>query len=100
MNKKWDELGKSKLVALVEENAGRNLTERERKQIVQGAEEHDLVYSGLEDTMIMACEETRQTAAEKVGYRRVGKFMVWGVGIVRLEALTNVFFFLSRSLGL
>ncbi|RUS19934.1 hypothetical protein BC937DRAFT_86692 [Endogone sp. FLAS-F59071] len=70
MNKKWDELGKSKLVALVEENAGRNLTERERKQIVHGAEEHDLVYSGLEDTMIMACDETRHTAAEKVGYRR------------------------------
>ncbi|KAI7889047.1 uncharacterized protein EV154DRAFT_515667 [Mucor mucedo] len=62
MNKKWDERARSKVVALVEENAGRSLTEAERKAIVHGAEEADLVYSGLEDTMIQACQETRQTA--------------------------------------
>jgi glutamate dehydrogenase (NAD(P)+) len=53
------------LFTLVEENAGRKLTEAERKAIVHGAEEADLVYSGLEDTMIQACEETRQTASLK-----------------------------------
>lgn len=66
MTKKWDELGKSKLVELVENNAGRQLTESERKSIVQGAEERDLVYSGLEDTMVAACQETKSTAASKV----------------------------------
>ena len=66
MTKKWDELGKSKLVELVENNLGRHLTESERKNIVQGAEERDLVYSGLEDTMIEACQETRSTAVSKV----------------------------------
>ncbi|CAI2170098.1 19665_t:CDS:10 [Funneliformis geosporum] len=65
MTKKWDELGKSKLVELVENNVGRHLTEAERKNIVHGAEELDLVYSGLEDTMIGACQETRSTAASK-----------------------------------
>ncbi|KAL1922359.1 uncharacterized protein VTP21DRAFT_9898 [Calcarisporiella thermophila] len=65
MNKKWDELGKSKLVALVEANAGRKLTEMERKQIVHGAEEHELVYSGLEDTIANASLETRSTALAK-----------------------------------
>ncbi|KAI7898742.1 uncharacterized protein BX663DRAFT_523964 [Cokeromyces recurvatus] len=65
MNKKWDERARSKVVALVEENAGRVLTEAERKAIVHGAEEADLVYSGLEDTMIQACQETRQTAQLK-----------------------------------
>ncbi|KAI8091033.1 uncharacterized protein B0P05DRAFT_528470 [Gilbertella persicaria] len=65
MNKKWDERARSKVVALVEENAGRALTEAERKAIVHGAEEADLVYSGLEDTMIQACQETRQTAEIK-----------------------------------
>ncbi|ORX61442.1 glutamate dehydrogenase [Hesseltinella vesiculosa] len=65
MNKKWDESMRLKLFSLVEENAGRTLTEAERKAIVHGAEEADLVYSGLEDTMIQACEETRQTAAQK-----------------------------------
>lgn len=66
MTKKWDELGKSKLVELVENNVGRQLTESERKSIVQGAEERDLVYSGLEDTMVAACQETKSTAASKV----------------------------------
>ena len=66
MTKKWDELGKSKLVELVENNVGRHLTESERKNIVQGAKEQDLVFSGLEDTMIGACQETRSTAASKV----------------------------------
>ncbi|GBB95155.1 hypothetical protein RclHR1_02490010 [Rhizophagus clarus] len=65
MTKKWDELGKSKLVELVENNVGRHLTESERKSIVQGAEERDLVYSGLEDTMVAACQETRSTAVTK-----------------------------------
>lgn len=70
MNKKWDERARSKVVALVEENAGRALTEAERKAIVHGAEEADLVYSGLEDTMIQACQETRQTAElKKVDFR-------------------------------
>ncbi|KAI9355519.1 hypothetical protein BD770DRAFT_436007 [Pilaira anomala] len=70
MNKKWDERARSKVVALVEENAGRSLTEAERKAIVHGAEEADLVYSGLEDTMIQACQETRQTAnLKKVDFR-------------------------------
>lgn len=59
-----------KLFSLVEESAGRQLTEAERKAIVHGAEEADLVYSGLEDTMIQACEETRQTSNLKnVDYR-------------------------------
>lgn len=66
MTKKWDELGKSKLVELVESNVGRQLTKSERKNIVHGAEERDLVYSGLEDTMIEACQETRSTAISKV----------------------------------
>jgi len=66
MTKKWDELGKSKLVELVESNVGRQLTKPERKNIIQGAEERDLVYSGLEDTMIEACQETRSTATSKV----------------------------------
>ena len=66
MTKKWDELGKAKLVELVENNVGRRLTESERKNIVHGAEERDLVYSGLEDTMTEACQETRSTAISKV----------------------------------
>ncbi|KAI9031388.1 hypothetical protein DFJ74DRAFT_655552 [Hyaloraphidium curvatum] len=70
MNKRWDESGKSKLVALVEEVAGRRLSASEREGIVVGAEEQDLVYSGLEDTMLKASATTRETALAKgIDYR-------------------------------
>ncbi|KAG0037659.1 glutamate dehydrogenase [Podila clonocystis] len=65
MSRKWEEAGKVKLLTLVEANAGRQLTPQERRAVVHGAEEHELVYSGLEDTMIGACEETRATAVAK-----------------------------------
>ncbi|KAF9581009.1 glutamate dehydrogenase [Lunasporangiospora selenospora] len=58
MSRKWEESGKSKLLSLVEQNAGRVLTPQERRAVIHGAEEHELVYSGLEDTMIGACEAT------------------------------------------
>lgn len=48
MNRRWDESGKEKLLSLVEQNVGRSLNEKERRHIIHGAEEHDLVYSGLE----------------------------------------------------
>ncbi|KAF9303891.1 glutamate dehydrogenase [Mortierella antarctica] len=65
MSRKWEEAGKEKLLTLVEASAGRQLTPQERRAVVHGAEEHELVYSGLEDTMMGACEETRATAAAK-----------------------------------
>ncbi|KAJ2780879.1 NADP-dependent glutamate dehydrogenase [Coemansia javaensis] len=70
MTKRWDERSKEQLLTLVEGNAGRPLSEVERRQLIHGAEEHELVYSGLEDTMIVACGETRQTAnAKGIDYR-------------------------------
>ncbi|KAI9504928.1 NADP-dependent glutamate dehydrogenase [Coemansia spiralis] len=70
MNKRWDERSKAQLLTLVEGNAGRPLSEVERRELIHGAEEHELVYSGLEDTMIVACNETRQTAnAKDIDYR-------------------------------
>ncbi|KAJ1731175.1 NADP-dependent glutamate dehydrogenase [Coemansia biformis] len=70
MTKRWDERSKEQLLVLVEGNAGRPLSEVERRQLIHGAEEHELVYSGLEDTMIVACSETHQTAIAKgIDYR-------------------------------
>ncbi|KAI8905629.1 hypothetical protein EDD86DRAFT_193808 [Gorgonomyces haynaldii] len=65
MNKRWDEQGKSRIVELVEEVAGRKLATHERNQIIHGAEEQDLVYSGLEDTLMVACKETHKTSLIK-----------------------------------
>ena len=46
-NKKWEEHSKAALVRYVEEQAGRKMTDAERRMIVHGAEEVDLVYSGM-----------------------------------------------------
>jgi len=65
LNKKWEEHSKATLVRFVEEQAGRKLSDAERRLVIHGAEEVDIVYSGLEDTMFNACMETRVTANEQ-----------------------------------
>lgn len=65
LNKKWEEHSKSTLVRFVEEQANRKLSDAERRLVIHGAEEVDIVYSGLEDTMFNACAETRFTANEQ-----------------------------------
>jgi len=39
------------------------MSPEKRKQFLHGADEVDLVRSGLEDTMISACDQTRETAS-------------------------------------
>ncbi|CAG8448095.1 15565_t:CDS:10 [Acaulospora colombiana] len=70
MTRKWDELGKTKLVELIETIIEQKVSDLEKMHIIHGAEEVDLVYSGLEDTMMGACKETRITALKrKTDYR-------------------------------
>ncbi len=66
MNKRWEEYSKSKVLEIVEQSTGRQLDPAMKAMAVIGAEEHQIVYSGLEDTMINACRETRLTALAKV----------------------------------
>eukprot|EP01135_Chromosphaera_perkinsii_P000109 Nk52_evm5s32 gene=Nk52_evmTU5s32 len=73
LNKKWEEHSKAKLLEFVEENVGKKLPAIERDIILHGADEKDIVYSGLEDTMINACLETRYTANKlKTDHRTAG----------------------------
>ena len=66
INKKWEEHGKNQLVEFVETEMGRRLSPEAKQAIVSGADEEMLVHSGLEDTMINAVKETRNTARAKV----------------------------------
>lgn len=68
MNKRWEEYSKSKVLDIVEQSIGKSLDPALKAMAVIGAEEHQIVYSGLEDTMINACRETRLTALSKVKY--------------------------------
>jgi len=53
------------LLDFVEATVGRKLGDVERNLIIHGADEVDIVRSGLDDTMTTACAETRKTALEK-----------------------------------
>jgi glutamate dehydrogenase (NAD(P)+) len=70
MNKRWEEYSKTKVLELVEQSTGKPLDSQLKQLAIHGADEHHLVYSGLEDTMINACRETRMCALANVTKRK------------------------------
>jgi glutamate dehydrogenase (NAD(P)+) len=48
----------------MESSLGKEFDRELRLKVTYGPEEHQLVYSGLEDTMINACEEVRRASIE------------------------------------
>jgi glutamate dehydrogenase (NAD(P)+) len=65
LNKKWEETSKKLLLDFVESTVGKKLGDTERSLIIHGADEVDIVRSGLDDTMTTACAETLKSAKEK-----------------------------------
>lgn len=59
MEKRFDQQRSENLVRVVEEMTGKSLSPEEKIQVARGAEEIDLVRSGLEETMINAYQQTR-----------------------------------------
>lgn len=59
IGKRFDQAAFGSMVSAVEEITGRTLTEHQRSLIVRGADEIDLVNSGLEETMSNAYNEIR-----------------------------------------
>ena len=57
MEKRFTENMNQHILSQIEELTGRQVIEREREFIMHGADEVDLVYSGLEETMITATRE-------------------------------------------
>ena len=84
MDKRFAENQYGSILHTVEDLTGKRVTERERKVLLHGPDEVDLVYSGLEDTMITAYHEIREaylsldkkvdmrTAAFTVAINKVG----------------------------
>jgi len=62
MEKRFEQGAFERLLDIVEKETGRKLSEDERRVVARGADEADLVYSGLEETMITAYHELRETA--------------------------------------
>lgn len=59
LGKRFDENMNIHILGVIEDLTGKTVSERERKFIAHGADEVDLVYSGLEETMHAALHEVR-----------------------------------------
>ncbi|MEO6720369.1 MAG: Glu/Leu/Phe/Val dehydrogenase [Ferruginibacter sp.] len=57
MEKRFSENMNARILGQIEELSGKSVNEKERTFIMHGAEEVDLVHSGLEETMITATRE-------------------------------------------
>ena len=66
LNKKWEEKSKLTLLNLIQRNSAHPISDVEKAFVIQGASERDIVYSGLDDTMSNACQETRVAAQQYV----------------------------------
>jgi glutamate dehydrogenase (NAD(P)+) len=60
MAKRYTEDSYARLIGALERATGKPLTEKEKQAITRGPDEHALVNSGLEDTMIAAYHEIRE----------------------------------------
>ena len=59
MEKRFEEMSAARMVKTIESATGKPLAEHERKLLIHGAEEEDLVNSGLEETMSVAWHQIR-----------------------------------------
>ncbi len=67
MNKRFEEASNVALLSAVEKITGKQISLEERKIITRGADEIDLVNSGLEETMINAYNDMRETRLKTKG---------------------------------
>jgi glutamate dehydrogenase (NAD(P)+) len=65
MEKRFDQQRLYNLINLVEREIGRLVSDEEKSMIARGADEIDLVRSGLEETMITAYHQIRNVMVEK-----------------------------------
>src|SRR5215510_5008432 len=77
VGKRFEEAAFERMLAAVEKATGRSFPPEERRRIARGADEIDLVNSGLEETMIAAYRQMHETwkADGKVGDLRTAAFL-------------------------
>lgn len=67
MEKRFDQKHAEELVEMVENLTGKSLSPGERAHVVRGADEVDLVRSGLEETMINSYQQIHEIRMQKEG---------------------------------
>jgi len=78
LSKRFEESSNLAIINTMERLTGKRLSDKEKAAVVHGADELDLVNSGLEDTMINSYNEIRETllADPKIQDLRVAAFVV------------------------
>lgn len=67
MGKRAEEASLRRVVDTIESHTGHSISAKERQMVIHGADEVDLVRSGLEDTMILAYHEIRDVMHKNPG---------------------------------
>ncbi len=67
MEKRFEQNTFDRIMKLIETETGRTLSAEEKKLVARGADEADLVYSGLEETMITAYQQIREVQKQTKG---------------------------------
>lgn len=77
MGKRFEQGAYDRILNIVEQTSDRKLTKAERDMVARGADEADLVYSGLEETMITAYNQIREVLKknDKVDNLRTAAFV-------------------------
>ena len=93
MEKRLDEIYRDRLVSTIELATGKPVPEKQRLQLLKGAEEVDLVNSGLEGTMQNAYREIREAlqADPRLGDLRTAAFAVAIKKVARTYAELGIF---------
>ena len=80
--KRFQEMSNSELIGAVEKITGKNLEAKQRKILTHGADEIDIVRSGLEETMIHAYNEIREIRRQdkRIADFRTAAFVYWYQG--------------------
>jgi glutamate dehydrogenase (NAD(P)+) len=76
IEKRFEQASYDRILNLVEKETGHTLSAEERSMTARGADEADLVYSGLEETMIIAYHQIREISKrDKVDNLRTSAFI-------------------------
>src|SRR5581483_1436741 len=67
MGKRYEESQERQMLQAIELLTGKKLTDAQRAQIVKGPDELDFVRSGLEETMVVAYQQIRETKLRNPG---------------------------------
>ncbi|MBI1950059.1 MAG: Glu/Leu/Phe/Val dehydrogenase [Acidobacteria bacterium] len=93
MEKRLDEIYRDRLVQTIEQVTGRTVADKQRRELLKGADEVDLVNSGLEGSMQNAYREIREAllADPRLGDLRTAAFAVAITKVARSYMELGVF---------